>query len=259
MTSATSLTGKTALVTGAGRNIGAMIARTLARKGATVAIHYSTSAEQAKAVLRAIEDEGGTGFLIEAELGSVAGIDGLATALGERLAALGRDRLDILVNNAARIMEGGDTIGAIAEADFDRLIAVNMRAPFFLVQRLGPLLAEGGRVVNLSSRPSTVAFPFNITYAMAKAALNSFTKSLARELGPRGITVNALGPGVIETDRTVPRMLATAEARAAIAASTALKRVGTAEEVADAVAFLASDDARWITGAYIEVAGGAGL
>ncbi len=139
------------------------------------------------------------------------------------------------------------------------MIGVNMKAPFFMVQRLLPLLQDGGRVINLSSRPSTVAFPFNITYAMAKAAINSLTKSLARELGPRGITVNAIGPGVIETDRTVPRMLATPEQRAAVAATTALKRVGTAEDVADVVAFLASNDARWITGAYIETAGGAGL
>ncbi len=259
MTSVRPLTGKTALVTGAGRNIGAEVARTLARHGATVGIHHSTSGEQAKAVLREIQDAGGSAFLVTADLGSVAGIEALAGDLRGRLTARGRDRLDILVNNAAMIMEGGDTIGAIGEAAFDRIVAVNLRAPFFLAQHLGPLLADGGRVINLSSRPSTVAFPFNITYAMSKAALNSLTRSLARELGPRGITVNALGPGVIETDRTIPRLLATAEARAAIAATTALKRVGTAAEVADAVAFLASADARWITGAYIEVAGGAGL
>ncbi|HEY1719933.1 MAG TPA: SDR family oxidoreductase, partial [Magnetospirillaceae bacterium] len=133
------------------------------------------------------------------------------------------------------------------------------KAPFFVTQRLTPLLKDGGRVINISSRPSTVAFPFNITYALAKAALNSMTKSLARELGPRGITVNAVAPGVIETDRTVPRMLSTPEQRAAVAATTALKRVGTAADVADVVAFLASDEARWVTGAYIEAAGGAGL
>ena len=243
--------GKTALVTGAGRNIGAVIAETLASQGATVAVHYSTSVDQANAVVAKIEAAGGRAFGVRADLSTVAGADALAEAL--------RDGLDILVNNAAMIMESGDTIAAIDEAQFDRMIGVNMKAPFFVTQRLMPLLRDGGRVINISSRPSTVAFPFNITYALAKAALNSLTKSLAKELGPRGITVNAVAPGVIETDRTVPRLLNTPEQRAAIAATTALKRVGTAEDVADVVAFLASDDARWITGAYIEVAGGAGL
>lgn len=251
--------GKAALVTGAGRNIGAVIARTLARQGATVAVHYSTSGAQAAAVVRDIEAAGGKALAIQADLATVSGVGGLVATLGNELHARGFEKLDILVNNAAVIMEGGDTIVSIAEADFDRLVAVNMKAPFFVVQRLLPLLKDSSRIVNLSSRPSTVAFPMNITYAMAKAAINSLTKSLARELGPRGITVNAIGPGVIETDRTVPRMLSTPEARAGIAAMTALKRIGTAEDVADVVAFLASDEARWITGAYIETAGGAGL
>jgi 3-oxoacyl-[acyl-carrier protein] reductase len=251
--------GRTALVTGAGRNIGAVIARTLARRGATVAVHYSTSVDEAAAVLKTIEEEGGQAFGIRAALDTVDGIDGLVHDLRTQLAARRQNGLDILVNNAARIMEGGDNIRDIGEADFDRLIASNMKAPFFLVQRLLPLLKDGGRVVNLSSRPSTIGFPQNITYAASKAALNALTKSLARELGPRGITVNAIGPGVIETDRTVPRMLNTPEARAFIAGTTALKRIGTAADVADVVAFLASDDARWITGAYIETAGGAGL
>ncbi len=252
-------TGKTALVTGAGRNIGAVIAQTLARQGATVAVHYSTSADQAAAVIKTIEDEGGNAFGLRADLGTIGGIDALAAELGAQLHARRHDGFDILVNNAAVIMEGGDNIHDITEADFDRLIGVNMKAPFFVVQKLAGLLKDGGRVINLSSRPSTVAFPQNITYAMAKAALNSLTKSLARDLGPRGITVNAVGPGVVETDRTVPRMLSTPEQRAAIAAMTALKRVGTADDIADVVAFLASDDARWITGAYIETAGGAGI
>ncbi len=162
--------GKTALVTGAGRNIGAVIAQTLACQGATVAVHYSTSADQAAAVIAKIEGEGGKAFGVRADIATTSGVDGLVAALGEQLSARGLTGLDILVNNAAMIMEGGDTISQITDIAFDTMIGVNMKAPFFMVQRLSPLLQDGGRVINLSSRPSTVAFPFNITYAMAKAA-----------------------------------------------------------------------------------------
>ena len=255
----TDLAGKTALVTGAARNIGKAIALRLARDGATIAIHCKTSLIEAAALAREIEAEGGSSFILAADLATAKGIDSLARSLEAELARRGASGLDILVNNAAVISEGGDTIAATSEDDFDRIVAINLKAAFFLTQRLSPLLNGGGRVINLSSRPSTVAFPNGIVYAMTKAAINSLTKSLAKELGPRGITVNAIGPGVIETDRTVPRMLSTPEARAAIAATTALKRVGTAEDVADMVSFLASENARWMSGTYVEVAGGAGL
>ena len=253
------LVGKRALVTGAARNIGRAIALRLARDGAEVAIHCHTSKDQARAVLKAIEDEGGRGFIVAADLATPTGIEALAGQLETGFGRHGASALDILVNNAAMIAEGGDTIATLTEKAFDGIFGINLKAAVFLSQRLAPMLADGGRIINLSSRPSTVAFPFGITYAMTKAALNSVTKSLAKELGPRGITVNAIGPGVIETDRTIPRMLATAEARAAIVATTALKRVGGGPDIADAVAFFVSDDARWMTGAYVEVAGGAGI
>jgi 3-oxoacyl-[acyl-carrier protein] reductase len=163
---------------------------------------------------------------------------------------------DILVNNAGVITRG--TVAKVTIDEYEQIFAVNVRAPFFLVQRFIPGFAAGGRIINISSRLSLLGPLGLVTYAMTKAAINAMTRGLATELGPSGITVNAVGPGSVETDINAERF-AEPETRARIAAMAALKRTAKPDDIAGVVAFLASEDARWITGAYIEVAGGAGL
>jgi NAD(P)-dependent dehydrogenase (short-subunit alcohol dehydrogenase family) len=247
------LSGKIALVTGASRGIGQAIALRLARDGARLAVHGSKGAEE---TARAVEKAGGKAVSLAGELSTLTGVDALAAAFKRQL---GQRAPDFLVNNAGIQASPNDTLERLGEADFDRLIAINVKAPFFLVQRFLADFPQGGRVVNLSSQLSQIAFPEQIVYSATKAAINSLTKSLAKELGPRGITVNAVGPGIIETDMTRDRLLGTEQMRAFVAGNTALKRIGKPDDIADIVAFLLSDDARWVTGAYIPGGGGARL
>ncbi len=244
------LAGRIALVTGASRGIGRAIALRLAADGAQVFVHYSGSREAAEAVAREIEAMGGDdqARLIQADLSTLDGVRALVAGI----ATEGDCRLDILIHNAGVQLKDG--IAEITEADFDRLYAVNVKAPFFLTQHLLGRMADGGRIVAMSSGLSQIAFPDKMAYAMGKAAMVSFTKSLAKALGPRGITVNAVGPGIIDTDMNP--WVRSPQGAARVAGVSALGRVGQPPDVADVVAFLASDDARWITGAFIDASGG---
>ncbi|MFI9796092.1 SDR family NAD(P)-dependent oxidoreductase [Streptomyces sp. NPDC052302] len=250
------LTGKVALVTGAGRGIGAAIARRLARDGALVAVHYGHSEAAARDVVAGIREAGGRAFTVRAVLGvpgdAEAVFEAFDAGLKEEEGAEG-GALDILVNNAG--VSGSGPVGQAVPEIFDRMMAVNAKAPFFLVQQALPRLRSGGRVINISSLASRRAFPESLAYAMSKGALDTMTLALAKELAPRGITVNAIGPGFIETDMNARRRT-TPQARASLASRSAFARIGTPADVADVVAFLASDDSRWITGQYVEVSGG---
>jgi 3-oxoacyl-[acyl-carrier protein] reductase len=248
-----SLDGKLALVTGAARGIGRAIALRLAHEGAKIAAHGTKGAAD---TVQAIEKAGGKAISLDADLATIAGVGHLAAAFRS---LSGRSAPDILVNNAGIQTDPRDTPGRIVEADFDRLIAVNVKAPLFLVQQFLADFPQGGRIVNLSSRLSLVGFPEQLVYSATKAAINSLTKSLAKELGPRGVTVNAVGPGLIETDMTRARFFAKDESRAIAASFTALKRTGQPDDIADIVAFLAGEDSRWITGSYFDASGGATL
>ncbi|MFC6879084.1 MULTISPECIES: SDR family NAD(P)-dependent oxidoreductase [Actinomadura] len=239
----TDLTGRNALVTGAARGIGRAIAERLAGAGARVAVHYRASDKEAHETLTAIERAGGRGSLIQADLGTDEGLDAL-------FAGLGLGRLDILVNNASMMSEGRERI---TPEEFDRLFAVNVRAPFFIVQRALPLMPDGARVVNISSGATRIALR-DFAYAMTKGATDVMGRVLANVLGERGITVNTVAPGLTATG--MASWLDDPEAAAAVSGVTALGRVGRPGDIADAVAFLASDDARWITGQVIDVSGG---
>ncbi|WP_409179716.1 SDR family oxidoreductase [Amycolatopsis sp. VS8301801F10] len=247
------MTQKIALVTGGGKGIGRAIAKRLAHDGALVAVHYGSDETAAKDTVAAIESEGGRAFAVQATLG----VDGDAETLVDRLSAELRARagevaLDILVNNAAT---GAGSIAATTAEEFDRVFAVNVRAPFFLVQRLLPVLRDGGRIVNISSADTRIALPFELAYSMTKGALDVFTRSLAQELGQRGITVNGVAPGPTPTDRTA-HMFADERMRAGMAGASALGRVAETADIADVVAFLASADSRWVTGQVVDATGG---
>jgi 3-oxoacyl-[acyl-carrier protein] reductase len=243
------LNGKTALVTGASRGIGRAVAERLAADGARVGVHYGRNGEAARELVAAIERSGGQAFPIHAELGVDGDVDALLAGLE---AGLSGEPLDILVNNAG-ILDLSPLDQVTAE-EFDRSVAVNVRAPFFIIQRALPLMRDGGRIINVSSAVTRIASPF-VHYAMNKGAIEVLSYTLAQHLAGRRITVNAVTPGVVETDMG-SWVHGSAEIETGVVSTIALGRLGQPADIADAVAFLASHDARWITGTVIDVSGG---
>jgi len=244
---------RTALVTGSSRGIGRAIARRLAADGAFVAVHYAKAADAAREVVDAIVAEGGQAVAIGADLAQPGGTAQLAGRLIETLTErFGSASLDILVNNAG--VGGMATIDSVDEAAFDRTLQLNLKSPFFLIQKLLPHLRDGGRIVNISSMGTRAAYPSMAIYAPSKAGLEALSVLLAAQLGPRGITVNAVLPGATATDMN-DRATDPVQA-AALAQTIALRRVGQPEDIADIVAFLASPQGRWVTGQRIDASGG---
>ncbi len=252
------LSGRTALVTGGSRGIGRAISERLGRDGARVGVHYGRDETAAKETVSAIEAAGGRAFAVRAELGVPGDAEALWAAFDEQA-----EGLDILVNNAG-INKAVDwtlkRIGEVTAEDFDHLFAVNTKAPFFIVQQALSRLRDGGRIINTSTGLTRgAAKPELIAYAMTKGALDVFTSTLAKDLGPRGITVNAVAPGAVNTDMNAGwlRGEANAEAQRRLAGMSPLGRIAQADDIGDVVAFLASDDSRWVTGQWIDATGGA--
>ncbi|MFG2135921.1 SDR family oxidoreductase [Streptomyces sp. NPDC048650] len=251
------LSGRTALVTGGSRGIGRAISERLGRDGARVGVHYGRDETAAKETVSAIEAAGGRAFAVRAELGVPGDADTLWTAFREQA-----DGLDILVNNAGinKAVDGTlKPIGKVTEEDFDRLFAVNTKAPFFVVQQGLDHLRDGGRIINISTGLTRgAAKPELITYAMTKGAIDVFTSTLAKDLGRRGITVNAVAPGAVDTDMNAGwlRGEANSEAREYLGSVSPLGRIADPTDIGDVVAFLASDDSRWVTGHWIDATGG---
>jgi 3-oxoacyl-[acyl-carrier protein] reductase len=254
----TTLKGKTALVTGASKGIGRATAMALAAAGARLLVHYGRSAKEANEVIAAIKAQGGSADAVSADLGSPDG----AALVAKQVRSIVGDHLDVLVLNAG--ISKAATIADHTVADFDNLFATNVRGPFFVVQQLLPLLGEGSSVVVTSSigahsvvgKPGLES-PSILAYASTKGALETLVKNWAYILGPCGIRVNAVAPGVIDTDMS--NFTKTDAGREVALGMQALKRIGKPEDIADVIAFLASDGARWITGASIPVDGGSKL
>lgn len=248
------LTDKTALVTGSSRGIGRAVAQRLAEEGALVAVHYATAEDAARQTVESIERDGGRAFAVRAELGVPGDVHelflGVEQGLKERT---GEAALDIVVNNAGVTTPAGLQPEDVTPEEFDRLFAVNAKAPFFVVQRALPLLREGGRIINISSGLTRFASPDQVAYAMTKGAIEQLSLHFARHLAPRGITVNSVAPGITNNGSA---LFDIPEAVEQMSQLSAFKRVGEAVDVADVVTFLASSEARWVTGAFIDASGG---
>jgi 3-oxoacyl-[acyl-carrier protein] reductase len=246
--------GRIAVVTGASRGIGAAIALRLAADGYTVAVHYGQDSAAAAGVVEKITANGGTAFSFAADLTAPDTGTVFWAAYDAAAGSLRGAPVQVLVNNAGVTLRG--TIEDFSAEDFNRQQQINATAPFLIIQAALPRLADGGRIVNVSSGATRVALPEIIGYTMTKGALDALTLPLAQHLGPRGITVNAVVPATTDTDMNASWLRGNPELIAAIAAQNALGRLGEPDDVADVVALLASRDARWITGQLIDATGG---
>src|ERR1700761_1455828 len=252
------LENKTALVTGASRGIGRATAAALAKAGAHVLVHYGRSRPEAESLVVEIRRKGGNADAVSADLGTPDG----ASLLAKKGGSIVGDRLDVLVLNAG--VSKAARIADYTAEDFDSLFDTNVRGPFFLVQQLLPLLGEGSSIVVISSLGARSVVgkpglenPSILAYSSTKGALETLVKNWAATLGPSGIRVNAIAPGVIDTDMS--NFTKTEAGREAALGMQALKRIGKPDDISGVVAFLASDKARWITGASIPVDGGSKL
>ncbi len=239
--------GKVAIVTGASRGIGRAIAERLARDGAYVVVNYTSRADAAKKVVTGIEAKGGRAVAIQADVSQLAELRRL---FKETIKLF--KRLDILVNNAGIFIY--KSLGETTEDDFDRLFAINTRGAFFAMQEAAKCMADGGRIINISTGATRLGFPGMAAYVGAKGALEQFTRVVAKELGPRKITVNTVSPGYTETD-----MLSDPSFKTMGEQASPLKRIGTPKDIAAVVAFLVGPEGGWITGDTIQAGGGVAM
>jgi len=237
------LSGKVAIVTGASNGIGRAIAERFAEDGAIVVINHSKSTEKAQQVVIGIQARGGKAVAFQADMSKVSEARRLVRETAKQFG-----RLDILVNNAGRFMP--KPLAETTEEDFDQVVALNAKGPYFAMQEAALVLKDGGRIVNISTDGTHLSFPGATAYLGSKGALEQYTKGLAQELAPRKITVNTVSPGFTETG------MMTDQYRQIGIQQSPLKRLGTPKDIADVVAFIVSDEARWLTGQNIHAGGG---
>ncbi|MBN8967742.1 MAG: SDR family oxidoreductase [Rhizobiales bacterium] len=246
---------KIALVTGGSRGLGHSTALSLARHGVDVVITYHSNRAEADATVAAIKQLGRNAAALQLDTGAIATFDTFVAGLKDTLREIwGAARFDYLVNNAG--IGFSRPFAETSEAEFDTLMNIHFKGVFFLTQKLLPVIKDGGRIINLSSGLARFSLPGMSAYAAMKGAIEVLTRYLAKELGPRGIAVNAVAPGAIETDFGGGRVRDDAEANRQVASGTALGRAGLPDDIGPMIASLLSEDNRWINGQRIEVSGG---
>lgn len=253
----TSSNNKIALVTGGSRGLGKNMALSLAKKGINVVLTYNSKEDEAREVVAEIEQMGVKAVALQLSAGEPASFDGFFEQVTGALKSFGVERFDYLINNAGIGINA--PITDTTEEQFDLLMNIHLKGVYFLTQKALPLINDGGRIINLSSGLARFTAPGYSVYAAMKGAIETLTKYQAKELGARGITANVVAPGAIETDFGGGAVRDNPAYNAAVAGVTALGRAGLPDDIGGVVAFLCTEDARWINGQRIEVAGGANL
>lgn len=249
------MTQRIALVTGGSRGLGKNAALKLADRGTDIIFTYNSQLQAALDVVAEIEQKGRKAAAIQLNVSDVAGFESFAREVQAQLKSMwNRESFDYLVNNAGIGLYG--TFADTSEAMFDQLVNIHFKGPFFLTQRLLPLIQNGGRILNVSSGLARFALPGYAAYASMKGAMEVLTRYQAKELGERGISVNLIAPGAIETDFGGGRLRDNQELNAYVASQTALGRAGLPDDIGDAIAALLSDELAWMTAQRIEVSGG---
>ena len=249
------MTRKIALITGASRGLGRSAALRLAAQGVDIIGTYHSQADEAQAVVEQIEQWGGRAAMLKLDVSQSATFDAFVEAVGGVLKRVfARDDFDFLINNAGIGIHA--SFAETSEAQFDQLVAIQFKGPFFLTQKLLPLIRDGGRILNISSGLARFSLPGYAAYAAMKGAMEVLTRYQAKELGARGISVNILAPGAIETDFGGGAVRDNANLNAMVANNTALGRAGLPDDIGVAIASLLADGSHWITGQRIEASGG---
>lgn len=246
---------KIAIITGGSRGLGANAATKLAAKGVDLILTYKKDVDAANAVGARVKELGARAVLLQLDTGRTSNFSAFAKKIRESLEVnWGRTQFDFLVNNAGMGIHAG--FAETTEAQFDELMNVHLKGVFFLTQTLLPLISDGGRILNVSSGLARFALPGYSAYAVMKGGVETLTRYLAKELGPRGITVNVLAPGAIETDFGGGQVRDNSQLNAFLASQTALGRVGRPDDIGDVIALLLSDERRWVNAQRIEASGG---
>jgi NAD(P)-dependent dehydrogenase (short-subunit alcohol dehydrogenase family) len=242
------------LITGGSRGLGRNAALAQADAGSDLILTYNSNAEAAQAVVAQIEAKGRRAVALQLDVADAASFNAFAGQVKDVLAGWGRDSFDALVNNAGTSLHA--SIAETTHAQFDDVVAVHLKAPFFLTQALLPLVADGGRILNVSSGLARFALPGSSAYAMMKGGIEVFTRYLARELGARGISANTLAPGAIATDFSGGLVRDNPQVNTMVASFTALGRVGQPDDIGPVVAALLAPGTAWVNGQRVEASGG---
>ncbi len=243
-----------ALITGGSRGLGRNTALHLARKGVDIVLTYNSNRAAAEAVVAEVQAAGVKAAALPLDVSKAGTFAAFAETLASTLKTLGHDRLDFLVNNAGTGIHA--SFAETTEEQFDQMVDIHLKATFFLTQRLLPLIRDGGRIVNTSSGLARFSLPGYAAYATMKGGIETLTRYMARELGPRGISVNVVAPGAIETDFGGGGVRDNPQVNGFIASVTAMGRAGQPDDIGAAVTALLTAEANWMTGQRLEVSGG---